>query len=125
LAKAAPGQEAPWENAMLQRLIQREIDAALTATEKNHVRPSRDREGAGIAQREKPARCIRSPMTAIPSGGFVDEPSQGDALRVERFRPYLLLLACMQIGRKLRAKLDPSDIVQQTLLNAHRQQDAA
>ncbi len=53
----------------------------------------------------------------------MDEASRGDELGVERFRTYLLLLARMQIGRKLRAKLDPSDVVQQTLLDAHRQRE--
>jgi RNA polymerase sigma-70 factor, ECF subfamily len=51
----------------------------------------------------------------------VDQPSRGEELAVEKFRTYLLLLARMQIGSKLRAKLDPSDVVQQTLLDAHRQ----
>src|SRR5438105_470914 len=39
---------------------------------------------------------------------------------LELYRPYLTLLARVQIGRRLQGKADAADVVQDTFLEAHR-----
>ena len=49
----------------------------------------------------------------------LDDPN----LSPERFRAYLRLMAEAQLGRGAWAGIDPSDVVQQTLLDAHKDRD--
>ena len=53
----------------------------------------------------------------------MDNEAEGKDRGLGRFRDYLIFLARMQLGRQSRGKLDPSDVVQQTLLDAHRSLD--
>ena len=46
--------------------------------------------------------------------------AQMEARKLEAFRPYLRMVARLHWDARLRGKLDPEDLVQQTLLEAHR-----
>jgi RNA polymerase sigma-70 factor (ECF subfamily) len=54
-------------------------------------------------------------MSEQPAAGGPDP-----ALNIDRYRDYLLLLARNQLSPRLRARQDPSDVVNQTLLDAHK-----
>ncbi len=62
-----------------------------------------------------------------PSDGrdpLLDQARAGDEAALgallERYRPYLTLLARLEVGRRLRGKADPADVVQDAFLEAAR-----
>src|SRR5262245_2441329 len=63
-----------------------------------------------------PARPVAWPAGSLLLGTCMSDQTPGGDL--DRFRPYLLLLARLQLDPRLRGKLGASDVVQQVYLQA-------
>jgi len=65
-----------------------------------------------------------SASTGVKTADLLSEARAGDLPQLgrllERYRHYLRVLARIEIGRRLQAKVDASDLVQETLLEAHK-----
>jgi RNA polymerase sigma-70 factor (ECF subfamily) len=62
-------------------------------------------------------------MNIAPDQMIADAKRDGEQAwgrLLELYRNYLLLLARMEVGQRLQRKLDASDLVQETFLDAHR-----
>jgi RNA polymerase sigma-70 factor (ECF subfamily) len=64
------------------------------------------------------------PSMAREAEQLIEEARAGNAAilgqLLESYRSYLRLLAQIEIGRRLQGKVDPSDVVQEVFLDAHR-----
>jgi RNA polymerase sigma-70 factor, ECF subfamily len=69
------------------------------------------------------ARLVLAWMTALSWEGELDQPMGSNRANPEQFRAYLRLLAEVHLGPRPSPGLDASDLVQQTLLDAHRGRD--
>ena len=67
---------------------------------------------------------LSDPRTGFDPEALLDHARHGDRQSVgellQHYRNYLMLLAATQIGKRLQPRVSPSDIVQETMLKAHR-----
>src|SRR5262249_37481706 len=97
------------------------IRACMERLAKNLVQPRRDCENRATSP--KRARRVKTEGIdpgKLPAQARHGSPQASDRL-IDLYRGYLRLLLRLQIGRRLRSKIDDSDLIQETFLEAHRQ----
>ena len=75
-------------------------------------------DSATVRGRAAPSRDARNTRELLSRARKGDGECLGELLTL--YRNYLTLLAGTQLERRLRPRVSPSDIVQETMLRAHR-----
>ena len=93
---------------------------SVMATEIDH---SMKRGSSNLEGRESKSSGSRSGRSSV-AGSLLDRARHGSksslGALLQQYRNYLVVLASMQIERRLQPRVSPSDVVQETMLRAHK-----